>query len=359
MKKFFLFMALCCMTVFSAKAADVDLSILEGDEFIAQNGDYLYGTLANNVKISIAEDAMVVLGNVKINAENNLSAYCAGISCKGNATIVLSGSNVIRGLGDYYPGIYVPIGATLTIQTGMETGWLEVSGANLAAAIGGGYNYSGGNIVINGGNITATGGSFAAAIGSGSESSCGSITINGGTIIAEGGQSGAAIGTGYRGTCSVISILGGDITANGGSFSAAIGSGEEGTCVNIEIKNLVHIIATGSFYAAAIGCGYNGKCNDITIQSVGDGSITATAGYNAPFSVGPAMNGVVDHCGKLTIDEVEQEDYIRESPWIYNAPQAIESVQHSEVSGQKVLQNGHLMILRGGKIYTVTGQVVK
>jgi len=43
----------------------------------------------------------------------------------------------------------------------------------------------------------------------------------------------------------------------------------------------------------------------------------------------------------------------------YIAPEGIESVQHTESSIQKVIQDGQLFILRDGKRYNVTGGLVK
>jgi len=53
------------------------------------------------------------------------------------------------------------------------------------------------NVVITGGNVTATGGAYAAAIGGGT---CGSggVSIEGGTVTANAGTGGSAIGCGYN-----------------------------------------------------------------------------------------------------------------------------------------------------------------
>lgn len=93
----------------------VDLSTLTGN-YEAQNNDILTGTLNGARKISIAAGATVTLQNVTINGIHNNSYSWAGITCNGNATIILSGSNTVKGFYNEYPGIQAgPTGTTLTI----------------------------------------------------------------------------------------------------------------------------------------------------------------------------------------------------------------------------------------------------
>ena len=79
------------------------------------------------------------------------------------------------------------------------------------AGIGGGYGYihSCGNIVIEGGTITATGGHYAAGIGSGGGSNCGDITIKD-TVTkvaaARGEKVQHSIGAGYWGSCGTVKL---------------------------------------------------------------------------------------------------------------------------------------------------------
>ena len=172
-----------------------DLSGLTGD-YTAQDGEVLTGTLAGNYKISIAHGATVLLRNVTINGTNNSSCKWAGISCEGNATIVLDGENTVKGFYENYPGIFVPEGKTLTIK---GTGSLHASSNGYAAGIGGGYSIACGSITIESGTITAIGGY--SGIGGGT-SNCGDITIKGGVIHAESDRYSPAIGAR---NCSVIS----------------------------------------------------------------------------------------------------------------------------------------------------------
>ena len=55
------------------------------------------GTLGAKVKISIADGAAVTLRNADINGENWESCSWAGITCMGDATIILKGTNTVKG----------------------------------------------------------------------------------------------------------------------------------------------------------------------------------------------------------------------------------------------------------------------
>jgi len=229
-------------------AKSTDLSTISSD-YEVKNGEVLTGTLGSNVKISIAAGATVTLKDVDINGSGTWkSGEYAGITCAGNATIILEGTNSVKGFDEDYPGIYVPSGNTLIIQ---GTGSLNVSSNGIGAAgIGGGEDGACGNIVISGGTITATGGEGAAGIGSGQSydenASCGNITISGGTIKATGGEDAAGIGSG-RGyitsgvdrpsTCGAITITSGvtSVKATAGSGANSIGAGYKSTCGTVTI----------------------------------------------------------------------------------------------------------------------------
>jgi hypothetical protein len=199
-----------------------NLSTLSAD-YVAQNGDILTGKLAASHKISIAAGATVILKNVSINYDINpaLSGSFAGINCSGNATLIITGTNYVKGFSSGHPGIFVPSGSTLTI-TG--SGTLYALGHEYGAGIGSGrYNITDykacGNIVIQGGTIHATGGGSAAGIGSGASikftqhdpgtpSSCGNITVkNSVTHIHVSNSSGAeSIGKGQYSNCGTVTI---------------------------------------------------------------------------------------------------------------------------------------------------------
>ena len=216
----------------------LDLSTITSD-YTAQNGERLVGTLNKNVKISIADGATVTLNTVTINGTNSESYQWAGINCPGDATIILEGRNTVKGFIDSYPGIHIAEGKTLTIR---GNGSLNASSNGIGAGIGGGAGVACGNIIIKGGDITATGG-YAAGIGGGGFSRCGDITITGGTVKATGGESAAGIGGGGVGICGDIIISSGvnSVTATKGQNAPySIGAGGSGgTCGTVTIGGKV------------------------------------------------------------------------------------------------------------------------
>ena len=219
----------------------VDLSTLNAN-YTAKNGDILTGTLGANVKISINTDgATVTLMDANINGSGTWqdNYNFAGITCLDNTTIILSGTNIVKGFNPNRPGIHIASGKTLSIQ---GTGSLTARSNGSGAGIGGGYEISCGSIVINGGIITARGGSNAAGIGGG-YGSCGNITINGGTVTARGGDKAAGIGGGFLGSCGTITITNGvtSVTATKGDGATnSIGAGNGGTCGTVTIGGTVY-----------------------------------------------------------------------------------------------------------------------
>ena len=266
----------------------------------ATDGMTITGTLGVNKKISIADGATVTLDGVIINGTNDYEYKYAGITCLGDAIIILKDgtTNTVKGFCAGYPGIFVPgdkdnpnNNNTLTIQ---GTGTLDASSNSDAPGIGGGgYEISCGNIVIESGTITANGGFGAAGIGGVYQGSCGTITISGGTVTANGGSGGAGIGSSAGGSCSDINISGGNVTANSDNYGAGIGSGDGGDCGIIKISG-GSVTATSGYIAAGIGTGYAGGCGDITISS---GTVEATGGEDGA-GIGTGDSG---RCGAITI----------------------------------------------------------
>ena len=190
------------------KPASTDLSKLTAD-YMAKDGEILTGTLGGQYKITISDGATVTLDNVSINANGSGDSYnVAGLTCAGDATIILSGTNTVKGFSASYPGIFVPISKNLTIQ---GEGSLDASSNGSAAGIGGGMNIACGNITIAGGTITATGGEYSAGIGGGFGVSCGNITITNGVTkvtATKGNYALNSIGAGYNGSCGTVTIGG-------------------------------------------------------------------------------------------------------------------------------------------------------
>ncbi|MBQ3265685.1 MAG: hypothetical protein IJH07_07900, partial [Ruminococcus sp.] len=253
----------------------VDLSTLEGD-YEAQDGDVLTGTLEGDKIITIADGATITLKNMNITSLSG-GFYSAGITLLGDATILLEGENTVKGGYEDYPGVYVPENKTLTINgTGSLTASTNAYG--YGCGIGGGYCMAAGNIVINGGTITATGNGGSAGIGGGNGTSCGNITINGGAVTAISKSTGAGIGSGNESNCGNIIINGGTVTATGGEFSAGIGSGLRARCGDITIAATVTLVTAtkGGDESESIGAGTYGTCGTVTIGGVVTGSITTS-----------------------------------------------------------------------------------
>ncbi len=150
-------------------------------------------------------------------------------------------------------GISVTENNTLNIYgQSLQTGALTTGTPNEYYAGIGGYREGSqtrhtGDIVINGGTVTATGGRYAAGIGGGLSGYYGSIVINGGTVNAYGGQGSAGIGGGYTGMPDSITINGGTVTATGGNDTPAIGSGRYNTTRGGSIAiNGGHVTANGN-----------------------------------------------------------------------------------------------------------------
>lgn len=316
--------------------------------YTAKNGELLTGILGggatNTGNVKIAAGATVVLHNVEITSVDKSSdKQYAGIDCQGDATIVLSGTNKVKGGAAYKPAIYIPNDNTLTIR---GSGSLEADGTGCGAGIGGGQNDNCGNIVIAGGDITAKAGTASAAIGSGNTKSCGTITISGGTVTASstgtGSGGGAAIGSGETGSCGTINISGGTVTATSSKWGAAIGSGYNSvSCDPINISG-GNVTATSTGIGAGIGSGKGGNCTGISITGgtveaegtsgagIGSGSdsvtkcgdITITSSVtsvtatktSATCSIG---KGRYATCGTVTIGGVEYPDGITDSPYTY------------------------------------------
>ena len=283
--------ATCEVAVFKT----VNLAELTGD-YQAKDYDMLTGVLHDlnqMYKISIPDGATITLGGIDIEGNNASYNTWAGLTCLGDATIILAEgtSNKVNGFQQNHPGIYVPSGKTLTIQ---GSGSLTAASHGAGAGIGGGSGIPCGNIIINGGSINATGGDGAAGIGGGN-GACGNITINGCNINATGGSSAAGIGSGSSGaaSCGVITITGGTIQATGGTFGAGIGSGyNQASCGDIIISG-GDITAQG-IDAAGIGTGYSSYCGNIRITG---GTISATGG-NWAAGIG---GGIWGECGNITI----------------------------------------------------------
>jgi len=222
----------------------INLSTVTNDTVIP-DGYVVKGTLGVNKKISIAAGATVTLDGVSINAGGTFTTgNYAGITCLGDATIVLNGTNSVTGFYRDYPGIYVPVDSKLIIQgPGTLNASSNANSDGNSAGIGaGGLDIHCGSIEIQGGVINATGAGDGAGIGSSFQSTCEGITISGGTITATGSEGAPGIGSGNQGGVGAITITSDviKVTATKGSDSPnSIGPGLAATCGTVTIGGIV------------------------------------------------------------------------------------------------------------------------
>ena len=286
-------------------------------DYQAQHEDVLKGTGGDDTHITIADGATVILSGVDIAIPGDDNHQWAGITCEGNATIIIAESSINTVvISNDYPAIYVPQNKTLTIK---GNGTLNATSYGYAAAIGSGMRrINGGNIVIEGGTITAKGGNASPGIGAARESSCGNIQIKGGNITANAQDGASGIGSGWKSSCGTIQISGGTITANGGNWAPGIGSGQnDSSCSDITITGGTVIATGGEFQGAGIGSTSGGSCGNITITN-GVTSVTATKGRYSPCSIGQGNKGT---CGKVIIDN--RESVVQVSPYTYQPSETV------------------------------------
>ena len=299
----------------------VDLSTLTED-YTFKDGDVLTGTLDGTktvIKLSVAPDAKVILSGAQILAEDQGQSVnqWAGLTCLGNATIILDGENTVRSFNRMYPCIQAGPDGSKLIITGdgkltteggslagigstenITCGDIEIQGGDFSlkdsrAGIGSGAGGSCGDITISGGTITAQSGDV--GIGSGSSGSCGNITISGGTITAQGREVG--IGSGFYGSCGSINISGGIISTQGGEVG--IGSfGDESSCGDIIITGGTITAQGGEFGIGSSG--HDSFCGDISISwSENFVSLTAIKGNEVDYPIGSTGQS---NCGEITFN---------------------------------------------------------
>ncbi len=278
-------------------SSNIDLSQAPGD-FTVVDGDIL--TAATSHTVTIAENAKITLSNATISG---------GIVCDGTAEITLVGTNSATG-ASYKAGIQVGgSGTTLTIK---GNGSLTANGGTHSAGIGLSCAWDvdamGGNIVIEGGNITATGNGMGAGIGTGvcygkgtdNTATIGNITIKGGTVRAirgtDNGYPGNGIGKGgayYSGHAVVgtITIYDGIDMVDASSISESIVYMHGETNVTANKSDYFTIIENGNRRVIAPK-----DDTDYTINIANDiehgtltGAATAKFGDNVTITATPAL----------------------------------------------------------------------
>ena len=119
----------------------------------------------------------ITLKDLTIQGVHNYRYKWAWITCEGDATIILEGTNSVNGFYENYPGINASPSKTLTI---IGNGSLTASSNGNGVRIGGGKEASCSNITITDAIVIATMGRYThCSIGEGWNSSCGTVTIGG------------------------------------------------------------------------------------------------------------------------------------------------------------------------------------
>ena len=241
-------------------------------DYEIQDGEIVTGTLSKKVKISIAPGATITLSGITILGEDDDDCLWAGLTCLGDATIMLAEGteNTVRAFYHTHPGIFIPENYTLTID-GSGTLNAAVNECSYdfecCAAIGGRYKTNSGNIIIKGGIINATSHYEGPGIGSGNESTGGFIRIEGGTVYAKSGKRTSAIGCGLESTVGDI-IITQDATV-------------KAECYNDKDKNKYRSIG---YYHAQM---YKSSIGTITIGCTLDADGNPVGGHVGEISTNP------------------------------------------------------------------------
>ncbi len=244
---------------------------------ISDDNPVIIGNSATNTVSIVAEKdqtANVTLSGANIDGSTKGNA-AVSTTGEGNVSIELDGDSTLKS-GFSHAGLEKNNGGSLTITDEDKNGKLTSEGGGYGAGIGGGYNGTGSDITISGGEVNATGGYAGAGIGGGNRGTGSNITISGGEVEAAGGKWSAGIGGGQGGSGNYITISGGKVNATGGYAGAGIGGGENGDGSDIIISG-GEVKATGGSYGAGIGGGCGDSGSDITISG---GEVKATGGVN-------------------------------------------------------------------------------
>ena len=194
--------------IYTVTFAEADINITATTE--SSNTIYLaratsdFTAADGNILIGVTSHTVMIANNAKITLSN--ATITGGIVCAGTAEITLVGTNSVTGLSRFDPNIDayrytagIQVGGSGTTLTIKGDGSLTANGALHSAGIGlsraWDVDATGGDIVIEGGTITATGNGMGAGIGTGAcwgnnsnkTATIGNITIKGGTVRAIGG----------------------------------------------------------------------------------------------------------------------------------------------------------------------------
>ena len=290
--------------------------MINKDSLSTYEGATLTGQfLTDEEKKGIVIDGVTVHLTIK-DLSINRTAYegtLAAITLENNATLhlTLEGENYLQGTAGG-AGIAVEEGSTLVI-TKQSTGKLTAVGGNYyRGASGIGANGNGeydvpsrlGTIIIEGGTIVAQGGteirmgmvwSGGAGIGGAGNERTGQIMIRGGEVTATGGAGAAGIGAGFGGCVSTILISGGTVVATAGRNAAAIGCGNNTWVLNAGIEPLPcgDITFSGGNIVVNGDVGY-GKVLHPEMRGGGSVSISGNPNLKVTGKIDPSPSGVED-----------------------------------------------------------------
>ena len=300
---------------------------------ISDDNPVIIGNSATNTVSIVAEKdrtANVTLSGANIDGSTKGNA-AVSTTGEGNVSIELDGDSTLKS-GFCHAGLEKNNGGSLTIADEDKNGKLTAEGGGYGAGIGGGYNGTGSDITISGGEVKAIGGAFGAGIGGGYEAGGSDIAISGGEVNATGGGAygagiggayGAGIGGGWGGSGSDITISGGEVKATGGSYGAGIGGGYSGDGSDITVSG-GEVKATGGVNGAGIGGGLQGKGKDITVS--GDAKLKVQGGvesWTGGAGAGIGTGGSKADGNQIPGAEVEPDTSDLTTGWIeYYAPGA-------------------------------------
>ena len=223
---------------------------------ISDDNPVIIGNSATNTVSIVAEKdqtASVTLSGANIDGSTKGNA-AVSTTGEGNVSIELDGDSTLKS-GFCHAGLEKNNGGSLTIADEDKNGKLTAEGGGYGAGIGGGYNGTGSDITISGGEVKATGGAYGAGIGGGWGGSGSDITISGGEVKATGGSYGAGIGGGYSGDGSDITVSGGEVKATGGVNGAGIGGGLQGKGKDITVSGDAKLKVQGGVESWTGGAG--------------------------------------------------------------------------------------------------------
>ena len=240
----------------------VDLSMNEEGYYEAHDGDILTGLLEYrdwydyikvDCSIVIPNGATITLRDATIGGESfcmhSEESNIPGIICRGNATILLEGTNKVYGGYNRLPCIYVKPNCKLTIKASDNVPRGELPVLDV-------YNQGGDGTAIGGGRSDVP-----------EYYNCGDITIARCKLIAESVGSGPSFGCREGASCGSIQFLDGcEVEAWGRWGNVAIGCGHNGSCKEVIISKDATVIAHAGNESSAIGASQGGTCKRIIAE---------------------------------------------------------------------------------------------